>query len=31
MLVPTEPDVGLTDAHVEAILDWASAGYTEDP
>ena len=28
LLVPTEPDVGLTDRHVQAILDWAGAGYT---
>ena len=28
LLVPTEADVGLTDHHVQAILDWAGAGYT---
>jgi hypothetical protein len=30
LLVPTEPDIGLTDEHVQAVLDWASGGYTED-
>jgi hypothetical protein len=29
MLVPTEADVGLTDVHVEAMLAWASSGYTD--
>ena len=28
LLVPTEPEVGLTEAHVEALLSWARAGYT---
>ena len=28
LLVHTEPHVGLTDAHVEALLAWARAGYT---
>jgi hypothetical protein len=28
MLVPTEPAVGLTDTHVEALLSWVTAGYT---
>jgi Swiss Army Knife RNA repair-like protein len=27
-LVSTEPDEGLTDAHVEALIAWARAGYT---
>ena len=30
LLVPTESDVGLTEAHTQAILDWAAAGYTAD-
>ncbi len=29
MLVPTEPDLGLMDRHVESMLGWATAGYTE--
>lgn len=28
LLVPTEPAQGLTDAHVDVLLDWVSAGYT---
>jgi hypothetical protein len=28
LLVPTDPTEGLTDAHVEALLSWARAGYT---
>jgi hypothetical protein len=28
LLVVTEPDVGLTDDHVEALVEWARAGYT---
>jgi hypothetical protein len=28
LLVPTDPTQGLTDAHVEAMLSWARAGYT---
>jgi hypothetical protein len=28
LLVPTDPDIGLTDAQVEALLSWARAGYT---
>ena len=28
LLVPTESDVGLTDAHLERLLNWARAGYT---
>ncbi len=28
LLVPTESDQGLTEAHVDALLDWVSAGYT---
>jgi hypothetical protein len=28
LLVPTESDRGLEDGHVEALLNWASAGYT---
>jgi hypothetical protein len=28
LLVPTEPFSGLTEAHMEALLDWARAGYT---
>jgi hypothetical protein len=28
LLVPTEPDRGLTDAHVDALLSWMRAGYT---
>jgi hypothetical protein len=28
LLVPTEPDQGLTEAHVEALLRWAGEGYT---
>jgi hypothetical protein len=28
LLVPTESDVGLTDAHTEALLSWARGGYT---
>ena len=27
LLVPCEPDVGLTDAHVEALISWANGGY----
>ena len=30
LLVPTEPDEGLTDAHVEALLAWANGGYTAE-
>ncbi len=30
LLVPTESDVGLTEAHTQAMLDWAAAGYTAD-
>jgi HAD domain in Swiss Army Knife RNA repair proteins len=29
LLVPTEPDIGLMDRHVEAMLDWVSEGYTQ--
>ena len=28
LLVPTEPDRGLTDKHVDALLGWVRAGYT---
>ncbi len=28
LLVVTRSDVGLTDEHVEALIDWARAGYT---
>jgi hypothetical protein len=28
LLVPTEPDRGLQDSHVEALLGWVRAGYT---
>ena len=28
LLVSTEPDQGLTEAHVEALLGWVQAGYT---
>ena len=28
LLVPTESDVGLTDAHLKRLLNWARAGYT---
>ena len=28
LLVPTESDVGLTDAPLERLLNWARAGYT---
>lgn len=28
LLAPTESDVGLTEAHTEALLSWARAGYT---
>jgi hypothetical protein len=28
LLVPTEPDRGLLDSHVEALLGWVRAGYT---
>jgi hypothetical protein len=28
LLVPTEPFNGITERHVEALLDWARAGYT---
>jgi hypothetical protein len=28
LLVSTEPDRGLTDAHVDALLSWVRAGYT---
>ena len=28
LLVPTEPDSGLTDAHVEALIRWVDDGYT---
>jgi|SRR5205809_828808 len=28
LLVSTEPDLGLTDAHVDALLRWVKAGYT---
>ena len=27
LLVPTEPDRGLEEAHVDALLDWVTAGY----
>ena len=27
LLVPTEPDRGLEEAHVDALLDWVKAGY----
>jgi hypothetical protein len=30
LLVPTDSDQGLTDAHVEALLAWAGGGYTEE-
>jgi hypothetical protein len=28
LLVPTESDIGITEAHTEALLGWAAAGYT---
>ena len=28
LLVPTEPDRGFEEAHVDALLDWVKAGYT---
>ena len=28
LLVPTEPEIGITEAHTEALLAWASRGYT---
>ena len=28
LLCPTEPDIGLTEAHTEALLAWARDGYT---
>jgi hypothetical protein len=28
LLVPTESDIGITDAHTEALLRWARDGYT---
>jgi hypothetical protein len=28
LLVPTEPDRGLTDKHVDTLLSWVRAGYT---
>jgi hypothetical protein len=28
LLVPCEPDVGITDAHVDAILDWVENGFS---
>jgi hypothetical protein len=28
LLVPTESDTGLTEAHADALLSWARAGYT---
>ena len=28
LLVPTESDVGITEAHTEALLEWAASGYT---
>ena len=28
LLVPCEPDIGITDAHVEAMLIWAENGFT---
>jgi hypothetical protein len=28
LLVPTESDVGITEAHTEALLGWVRAGYT---
>lgn len=31
LLVPTEPEVGLLDAHVEAMIRWAQDGYTAAP
>ena len=27
LLVPCQPDIGITDAHVDAILAWADAGF----
>jgi hypothetical protein len=30
LLVPTESDVGLTEAHTEALLSWARTGYAVD-
>ena len=30
LLVPTESDVGITEVHTEAMLDWAEAGYKVD-
>jgi hypothetical protein len=30
LLVATEPDIGLIDRHVEAMLSWASEGYTQN-
>ena len=29
LLVPCDPDVGLTDAHVDSILSWAANGFSE--
>jgi hypothetical protein len=29
LLVPTEPQSGLTEAHVETLIGWVDAGYTE--
>ena len=28
LLAPTESDIGITEAHTEALLSWAAAGYT---
>jgi hypothetical protein len=28
LLVPTEPEIGITEAHTETLLSWASRGYT---
>jgi hypothetical protein len=30
LLVPTQSDIGLTEAHAGALLDWARRGYTPD-
>lgn len=30
LLVPTESDIGITEAHTEAILDWAARGFKVD-
>ena len=31
LLVPCEPDIGITDAHVEAMLAWVESGYAVEP